>query len=392
LTFNRRSFLARGAASTAGALSLGLEAGARTIPPVSHRGTSLVLTGGINRGAYQAGIVLGMAREQGLKDGEPLDFQMITGASIGTLNAFLVATAQYTRLREVWEQVGSRNVLQIKKEYEPVTDESSGVLTRIFTALSLASGLRRSVTGILNPEPIKALLADFADPRLPTFIPFTFTATNLTRKRLETFMRRATAPWGLARQARIDAALEPRELIKPHYVTDGILHSALFASAALPVLFDPIEIPRAEDPSKLDQYVDGGLTDNVPVNVAGAVSSVLHVVAVDPPPDPAADPFFADALSVGTRVFSIMQGEIIRYATELTYASNLLLDPNLPQIQAGGYQRDTLPLQILFKRPATELPGKLGDFNDTAANLAMIQRGIDDAPKAWENVIDLLSV
>ncbi len=396
MPLKRRNFLAYAAAGTA-ALGAASEAGAQTAAPAGpslpvlppNKGRALVLTGGINRGAYQAGMVYGMAQAAGLKDGEPLDYDIITGSSIGALNAYLVATAQYSQLRNVWFQVGARNVLQIKPKYASLVEESSGAMTRLFTGVLLATSMSRNVTGILNPEPIKKLLKDFADPSIPTVIPLAFSATNLTRKRLEIFIRRATSPDGAVRQTRVETALFPRQRIRPHPVSDDILQSALFASAALPILFDPIEIPRSEDPKMIDQYVDGGMTDNVPVFIAGAVARDLQVIEVDPP-DPSDDnQHYTSALGVGTRVFNIMQTSIIRYATDLTYALNTLQSENLGQLQAEGFPFSKLPIKIEFKQPIATLPGELGDFNDTAANVAMFDIGVKDAARPWTAITNI---
>ncbi len=339
-----------------------------------------MLTGGINRGAYQAGWVCGIAAAAGVRDGQPLDYDVVTGASIGALNAYLVATAQYSKLRQVWYDVGGRNVLRLKKEFLPVVDSSSGVLTRLFSWIGLLRGLTSDVSGILQSEPVLDFISAFTVPGEPVHIPMSFTATNLTLKRLESFVIRGTSASGIKRQAMVDEALAQRSMITPHVVTPDVLNRALFSSAALPVLFEPVEIPRPGS-DKVDQYVDGGLTDNVPMNFAGKVARLLHIVAVDPPAQREAAAPFESASGVGTRVFSIMQQEIIKYAAELTYASNVLLAPNVAQLQADRYRPEDLPIKAEFMQPERELPGKLGDFNDTQANVAMFEIGYKDAQR-----------
>jgi predicted acylesterase/phospholipase RssA len=348
-----------------------------SLPPGNR---ALVLTGGINRGAYQAGWVCGIAAAAGVRDGQPLDYDVVTGASIGALNAYLVATAQYSKLRQVWYDVGGRNVLRLKKEFLPVVDSSSGVLTRLFSWIGLLRGLTSDVSGILQSEPVLDFISAFTVPGEPVHIPMSFTATNLTLKRLESFVIRGTSASGIKRQAMVDEALAQRSMITPHVVTPDVLNRALFSSAALPVLFEPVEIPRPGS-DKVDQYVDGGLTDNVPMNFAGKVARLLHIVAVDPPAQREAAAPFESASGVGTRVFSIMQQEIIKYAAELTYASNVLLAPNVAQLQADRYRPEDLPIKAEFMQPERELPGKLGDFNDTQANVAMFEIGYKDAQR-----------
>jgi hypothetical protein len=84
MPLNRRAFITT-AAGSAGVAAAGMPAGAQdaiamSFPP-GNRG--LVLTGGINRGAYQAGWICGIAAAAGLRDGQPLDYDVVTGASIG---------------------------------------------------------------------------------------------------------------------------------------------------------------------------------------------------------------------------------------------------------------------------------------------------------------------
>jgi NTE family protein len=66
---------------------------------------ALILSGGAERGAYQAGAIQALTEIQRVKDGEPLDFDLVCGASIGALNGFMVATAQYTALARMWRSV-----------------------------------------------------------------------------------------------------------------------------------------------------------------------------------------------------------------------------------------------------------------------------------------------
>src|ERR1700722_19684056 len=66
-------------------------------PFASH---ALVLSGGGARGAYQAGLACALAERSGVQDGQPLaPYGLICGTSIGALNAWFIATGQYSALR-----------------------------------------------------------------------------------------------------------------------------------------------------------------------------------------------------------------------------------------------------------------------------------------------------
>src|SRR5262249_51935912 len=86
----RRRFIAGGVAGAAAAMQgNALAASAPSKSPAG--GHALVLTGGVNRGAYQAGAIAGLVEKAGLADGQPLDYDMVAGSSIGSLNAYFVA-------------------------------------------------------------------------------------------------------------------------------------------------------------------------------------------------------------------------------------------------------------------------------------------------------------
>jgi hypothetical protein len=62
----------------------------------SRLGGALVLSGGGARGAYEAGAITALVETHGIKDGEKLPgIDVVCGASIGAINGWLVAAAQY---------------------------------------------------------------------------------------------------------------------------------------------------------------------------------------------------------------------------------------------------------------------------------------------------------
>ena len=87
----RKSFIAAGAGSLALAGTLPGAAnpqapGSGQTPLSARLGRkALVLSGGGSFGAYQAGVVQALVEQQGVSDGQPLDFDLVTGTSIGGL-------------------------------------------------------------------------------------------------------------------------------------------------------------------------------------------------------------------------------------------------------------------------------------------------------------------
>lgn len=66
---------------------------------------ALVLAGGGAKGAYQAGCIKAM-REIGY------DFDIVTGTSIGALNALLVVQKDYEALYKLWDEIKISDVLK----------------------------------------------------------------------------------------------------------------------------------------------------------------------------------------------------------------------------------------------------------------------------------------
>ena len=342
----------------------------------------MVLTGGVNRGAYQAGVICGLAAREGLRDGQSLAYDVICGTSIGALNAYLTAAAQYTRLAQVWEDVASRPIFSLKSPYDKITRTSSGVLSRVSAAVRLALGSTKDVKGVVDSRHVVQLIHDYCNPTDPVAIPLCFGVTNLTKHRTELFLRKATTPIGLERQAYFDSKPPGSKQRPLREATDDILRSALFASAALPIVFEPVLIPRASGIG-FDQYIDGGITDNVPIDVAQHVGAYVDIVAVDPDTDADVDYPIGNALDVLLGVFGIMQDRTTLLATRLAYSEGLAIRPG---VSPAAYNYEGYELTISRIRPAEALPGKLGDFADLASLKGMFRIGQADGMNGWKQL------
>ena len=66
--------------------------------------TAIVLAGGGSRGAYQIGVWKAL-REMGI------DYQLVTGTSVGALNGVLMVQQEYDKALAVWENISSQQVL-----------------------------------------------------------------------------------------------------------------------------------------------------------------------------------------------------------------------------------------------------------------------------------------
>jgi predicted acylesterase/phospholipase RssA len=358
----RRTFLAGSATAALAATSPAIAG-----PNLRTGRKALVLVGGVNRGAYQAGVIQALVEKAGLHDGQALDFDMVCGTSIGALNGYLVSTAQYSLMKSLWlGGISSQNIFRLKPPFNKIKNVDSGLVNRLGAAFSLGNGLNTNVAGILDPAPVHEMLERYVSPSAAVHIPAYIATTNLSRQRGEIFVRRATTPEGALKQAANDALLAGFP-VQPVLATDAILPKVYFATACLPLAFDPIEIPRADGSGKIDQFVDGGVTANAPINIAQLCTDSLHVVLVDPKQSPP-DVHYNNAFEVGLGVFETMQSRMLLYQVILAYAAG----------------KASLPFSPYIMRPGSVLPGKVGDFNDQRSLTASWQTGYDQGQIGFE--------
>src|SRR5579863_9568341 len=183
LAFERREFLLALAASGVALPALGATARAAG----GSMRSALVLSGGGARGAYQAGVVGALAATAHVSDGTAIPpYDLCCGTSIGALNGWCVATAQYARMRELWYGIGAEPVMQLKPEFSALRDPESGVFNWASAGVNLL-GLLRDKTGILQSKPVEDWIARNVDPSTPLVMPLVWAVTNLTRQRPEYF-------------------------------------------------------------------------------------------------------------------------------------------------------------------------------------------------------------
>ncbi|HMF27696.1 MAG TPA: patatin-like phospholipase family protein [Candidatus Cybelea sp.] len=353
---------------------------------------ALVLSGGGARGAYEAGVIGALAATAGLRDGSPLKpYEVVCGASIGTLNGWFVATGQYTLLQQLWYTIARQDLISVKSQYAALHDPRSGVLDRAVAAFRL-TGLVRNQTALLNSEPVLKWITREMDPETPLLMPLVFSVTNLTLQRPEYFYVRPQNGEGDIPK-RVTHAL--RLTLGPHTVvreaTPDVLHRALFASAALPLAFDPVEIPNPD--GTMNEYCDGGVASNSPVGIAHAVSHGADVILLDPPFEP--DTNYDDAVEVVFAVYGTMQRKILetemrnayfqsvgkRTFVELGPAEVARAEHDNPEL---GKLMESVPVTtIRYVRPEKMLPLGVVAFDDEVSIGAAYRIGWEDAARGF---------
>jgi predicted acylesterase/phospholipase RssA len=381
---SRRRFLGTVAAAGGAAALSTSQLGAQTTQRYARLSHGLILSGGGARGAYEAGIIGALAASRNIRDGQPLDpYGFVSGTSIGALNGWLVATGQYSRLRALWSTIASADILQIKPEYAAIRDPNSGVFTRLMQGMDLLKGLRTNVSAIMRTEPVVEFIQANIDPDTPVLMPFVWAATNLTMQQTEYFYR---VPHAVSEE-RQQVLLEIfRRTIGPSAVlreaSDEYLQRMLFASAALPIVFDPVELP-APNGDGTNQYVDGGVACNTPIALTRTVAQNVHVVLLDAPFEQ--EPC-DNALEIAFAIWGTMQRKIMEHEIKsalLEASIRQTFDTSgMTQAQIAGldaYFADSADTQFGYIRPQKQLALRAGSFNDDAHIREAMDLGWTDA-------------
>lgn len=299
---------------------------------------ALVLSGGGARGAYQAGIIDALAKARGIPDGSPFaPYGIVCGTSIGAINGYFVATGQYSALRNLWYTVAEENVVRLKHRYAQIADPQGGVATRIAAAMRLILSITTHERGVIDGTHLRNWLLEHINPATRVLMPLVWTVTNLSTQSPEFFY---VIDRQLSREVSDRAAQVIRQVVGPNAVlreaTPDLLIDALRASAAIPVAFDPVELPTA-DGSSVDLYVDGGVTANTPIAVARAAARNIDVVLMDPPFE---REDYRNAFEIGYGVFGAMQRRILESDLRAAFLEG---NVNLFQIQP----KKELPVDVV---------------------------------------------
>jgi NTE family protein len=381
---DRRTLLRRLAAGTVAAMA-GLPSGAPAAVPVTsaetRAATALVLSGGGARGAYEAGVIEGLVRGGGVADGEPLPgIDTVIGTSIGAINGWFVATGQYSKLREAWNTIAGTDLFRPKRSYRKLDVPSAGVVTRLVEGLSLLANLNQSLDGIFDAQPIRAWLRANIDAQQPVLMPYVFNAADIRNQRSAYFyiLNANVDPAAADPVLRALAGLSGMPALAQPALP--ILHDALYASIALPLLLDPIELVVAGVPGL---YVDGGSADNTAIDLARVVARRVNAVLVSP-----ATTSFApsNAIAAGLGSFNLLQARVLdaslRSAAEATTLKRMFAGSQVTPAQRA-YLDDVYDVDLGILRPSIELPSGLGDFHDAAGLVASYQMGVTDAARGW---------
>jgi len=197
--------------------------------------TGLVLGGGGARGAYQIGVWKALLEEN-------IQFEVITGTSVGGLNGALIAQGDYDQALALWEEIETNKVLDITFKEVEVLDFAAQVdQLRTFLRTSLQ---QRGISS----EPLRRLLEERLEAqKIHSGYPFYVVTTKVPAF---------------------------QEIVVPIHKCpeDEIIDWLLASSAFFPMM--------AMAKIKNELYVDGGYRNNLPVDIA-LRTGITELIVVD---------------------------------------------------------------------------------------------------------------
>ncbi len=189
---------------------------------------AIVLAGGGARGAYHFGFWRAI-RELGI------DFQIVTGSSVGSLNGALMVSDLYESGLEMWNTITTSDIIETSPSRlsEVIDTESVGGALKNF----LGDFGQNAVSLKMDPFPLGKLLTKYLD---------------------EKKLRESKIEFGIMCSEYPNMKSHPITLDKIPY---GMLRDYLLASSTVYPSMEPKLIGGKK-------YVDGGYSDNFPVNLA----------------------------------------------------------------------------------------------------------------------------
>ena len=200
--------------------------------------TALVLGGGGAKGAYQIGVMQAL-ESLGISAG------MAFGTSIGAINAALYAQGDIQKACALWKSLSLRDI--VTSESITLAEEAETIFSRPDKLLDFIT--KNAQKKGLDTRPLFALICQIID---------------------ESTLRRSGVRFGLT-ATRFPSLAQTKKYLED--IPEGSLHDWLMASASC---FPAMPVKAIGS----DRYIDGGFTDNVPVEMA-IHAGAKHIIAVD---------------------------------------------------------------------------------------------------------------
>ena len=189
---------------------------------------AIVLAGGGAKGSYQFGFWKAI-RELGI------DFQIVTGSSVGALNGALMASGLYDSGLEMWNNITTSDIVTETPSQISQMMDTEGIVASL---KGIFGDLTESAVNIkMDPFPLGELIRKYLD---------------------EKTLRESGVDFGLMVSEYPNMKMHPVKLSEIPY---GMLGDYLLASSTVYPSMEPKEIAGKK-------FVDGGYSDNFPINLA----------------------------------------------------------------------------------------------------------------------------
>lgn len=199
----------------------------------------LVLAGGGGKGAYHIGVWKALREFK-----VDANINYVSGTSVGALNAALFAQGNLEAAEEVWWNISSDDILHIN------SDKISEMLPSNIDKKLISNFFKSH--GIFSRKGLERIMEKYINFNTLHNSEIYATCSDVT-----------LYPPGYREVLALSNAILGKKFGKESYFrlknfSESIMKKILFASSALPVVFDTEEIDGSI-------YYDGGLTDNVPI-------------------------------------------------------------------------------------------------------------------------------
>jgi predicted acylesterase/phospholipase RssA len=371
---------------------------------------ALVLSGAGARGAYEAGALKWLFKDI---DANGPPFDLVCGTSAGAINAAFAARASSASIAEVgqmWLSMPQAEVLQLVPPAQhavnagqALQESSEHGYPRKFHYLSKANRELKAMgskeelgklLGVVSSDGIDGLVRKYPMTLAVMKTSLVVTATNMTRFSSDTFYH-FTGPGGdrqkehfLQRLALPSVSGGPplQASAQRFALTDDNLVKAVLASAAVPGVFQPVEVLISET-GVADTFVDGGVANNTPIStaVSAGASDITVLIASAASEGMEKPPNTLPGLLQGS--FSVIQRELFEDDIRLALARNVLSRiRNYSGLSAASaaflraiHAREWEPITLRIIRPPQPLKLTSMGFNDGPDLQSAFDEGYADA-------------
>lgn len=243
-----------------------------------------VLAGGGARGAYEVGVVQHVVEHVARDLGRPIRFDILSGTSVGAINATVLAGHADDPKRAVLQLANAWTGIEVGQIVRPAGREFWTTMRALVLRPAEPDPTRNRGSGLFDPEGLEAIVTRAVEfERIDEMLDrghldaVSVSTTHVGTGRTVVFVGRrgdAPLPW-----PPFDSAVSARHVrMRAHHA---------LASAAIPLLFPAVRIDG-------EFYCDGGLRQNVPLSPARRLGADgLLVVNPRHVPEEAAPPSIA---------------------------------------------------------------------------------------------------